>query len=161
MRDGVSSPCSPRDPPPPLGLGRALTGGSLNAPGPGGGNMFEKPVSPAVFRGGSDFRRLLKDVEQRYSDAFAEVGPGTLQDFKNLIDCVDGFFDLLADPETDFRVKLMDYAKIREDVFEFCGYYARWLGRPLMERLKHEICEILEEAVDWWEKQDIFDEPWR
>ena len=118
------------------GLGRALTGGSLNAPGPGGGNVFEKPVSPFSSRGG--FRRLLKDVEQRYSDAFAEVGPGTLQDFKNLIDCVDGFFDLLADPKTDFRVKLMDYAKVEADVAEFCRYYARWLGDPLAERLKHE-----------------------
>jgi len=54
----------------------------------------------------------------------------------------------LADPKIDFRVKLMDYAKIREDAFEFCQYYSRWLGRPIMERLKHEINEILEQALN-------------
>ena len=118
--------------------------------------MFEKPVSPAVFGGGSDFRRLLKDIENRYSDAFAEIGPGTLQDFKNLIDCVDAFLDLLADLKTDFRVKLMGYAKVKVDVAEFCRYYARWLGVPLMERLKHEINQVLEEAIDWWGRQETY-----
>ncbi len=78
--------------------------------------------------------------------------------FKHLIDRVDGFLDLLADPETDFRVKLIDYARIRGEVFEFCRYYERWLGAPLMERLKAEIYEILEEAIDWWGRQEIYDE---
>jgi len=32
----------------------------------------------------------------------------------------------------DFRVKLDDYAKIRDDVFEFCRFYAKFLGNPLM-----------------------------
>ena len=120
--------------------------------------MVEKVVSPAVFGGGSDFRRLLKDIEQRYSDAFAEVGPGALSGFKHLIDCVDGFLDLLADPKTDFRVKLMDYGKIRTDVAEFCWFYTRWLGSPLMERLKHEVYELLEQAVSWWGRQEVYDE---
>ena len=118
--------------------------------------MVEKIVSPAVFGGGS-FRRLLKDVEQRYSDAFADLGPGVLQHFKHLVDCIEGFLDLLADPKTDFRVKLMDYAKVEADVAEFCRYYARWLGDPLAERLKHEINQVLEEAVDWWGRQEVFD----
>jgi len=117
--------------------------------------MFEKPVSPFSSRGG--FRRLLKDIEQRYSDAFAEVGPGALSGFKHLIDCVDGFLDLLADPKTDFRVKLMDYAKVEADVAEFCRYYARWLGDPLAERLKHEINQVLEKAVNWWGRQETYD----
>jgi len=26
-----------------------------------------------------------------------------------------------------------------------------------MERLKHEIYELLEEAIDWWGEQEIFD----
>ena len=110
--------------------------------------MSERGSIPAVFYGGADFRRLLRDVEQRYSDAFAELGPGAVQDFKHLIDCVDSFLDLLADPETDFRVKLMDYARVRDDVFEFCRFYARWPGNPLMERLRAEISELLEEAID-------------
>lgn len=80
---------------------------------------------------------------------FADLGPGALQHFKHLIDCINGFLDLLADPETDFRVKLMDYAKIKSDVFEFCRYYARWFGNPLMERLKAEVYEVLEQAVSW------------
>ena len=107
--------------------------------------------------GGADFRRLLRDVEARYSGAFDELGPGALQDFKRMIDCVDAFFDLLADPRTDFRVKLMDYARVRGDVFEFCRFYARWLGSPLMERLKAEIYELLDQAVSWWGEQDILD----
>jgi len=121
--------------------------------------MAGKESIPAIH-GASDLRRLLKDIEQRYSGAFEELGPGALQDFKHLIDCVDAFLDLLADPRTDFRVKLMDYAKVREDVLELCRYYASWLGSPLMERLKHEIYELLEEAISWWGEQDVLD-VWR
>ena len=33
------------------------------------------------------------------------------------------------------------------DIFEFRRFYASWLGSPLMERLRHEIYELLEEAV--------------
>ena len=55
------------------------------------------------------------------------------------------------------QAKLMDYAKVRADVAEFCRYYERWLGTPLTERLKHEINEILEQALDWWGKQEIYD----
>jgi len=40
-----------------------------------------------------------------------------------MINSLDAFFDLLADPKTDFRVRLMNYEKI--NVFEFCRYYAR------------------------------------
>ena len=114
--------------------------------------MVEKPT---VFGGGSDFRRLLRNVEQRYSDVFAEIGPGALQHFKHMIDCVDAFLDVLADSETGFRVKLMDYAKIKSDVFGFCRFYARWLGNPLMRRLEAEIYGILEEAMDWWGRQHL------
>jgi len=119
--------------------------------------VVEKPSLPASIGGGTDFRRLLKDIEDRYGDAFAEAGPGAANDFKHLIDCVQAFLDLLNDPETDFRVKLMDYAKIRSDVFEFCRFYSSSLGNPLMERLKAEIYEVLEEAIDWRGRQDIFD----
>jgi len=66
--------------------------------------------------------------------------------------------DLLADPKTDFRVKLMDYAKVKADVAEFCRYYARWLGMPLTERLKHEINQVLEEALGWWGRQQVMDD---
>jgi len=118
--------------------------------------VVEKPPLQTSIGGGADFRRLLKDIEDRYRNAFADFGPGVLSDFKRLIDCVDAFLDLLADPETDFRVKLMDYAKIRSDVFEFCRFYSRWLGNPLMERLKHEIYEILEQAVSWWGQQETY-----
>jgi len=111
---------------------------------------------PAIY-GASDLRRLLRDIEGRYGGAFEELGPGALQDFKHMIDCVDAFLDLLADPRTDFRVKLMDYAKVRMDVFEFCRFYASWLGNPLMERLRHEIYQLLEEAVSWWGEQEIYD----
>jgi len=51
----------------------------------------------------------------------------------------------------------MDYGKVRMDVFEFCRYYASWLGNPLMERLKAEIYELLEQAISWWGEQDILD----
>ncbi|MEM1737531.1 MAG: hypothetical protein QXN99_01965 [Nitrososphaerota archaeon] len=103
-----------------------------------------------VPRGGADLRRWLKDVEQRYSDAFAEVGPGALTDLKRLIDAVDAFLDLLADERVDFRVKLVDYVKVRDDVFEFCRFYARFLGASLAERLKAEIYQLMEEAISWW-----------
>jgi len=81
------------------------------------------------------------------------LAPGALQDFEHLIDRVDGFLDLLADPKTDFRVKLMDCGKLRMDVFEFCRYYAKWLGSPLMERLKAEIYELLDQAVSCGESR--------
>ena len=110
-----------------------------------------------IVYGASDLRRILKDIEDRYSGAFDELGPGALQDFKHLIDCVDGFLDLLADPRTDFRVKLTSYGKLRDDVFEFCRFYARWLGNPLMERLRAEIYELLDQAVSWWGEQDVLD----
>ena len=110
--------------------------------------MAGKEFIPAVY-GASDLRRLLRDIEGRYSGAFEELGPDALQHFKHMIDCVDAFLDLLADSRTGFRVKLMDYGKVREDVFEFCRYYASWLGNPLMERLKHEIYEVLDQAVSW------------
>ena len=58
-------------------------------------------------------RALLMDIESRYAYAFDELGPGALQHFKHLIDCVDAFLDLLEDPRADFRVKLMDYGKLR------------------------------------------------
>ena len=91
-------------------------------------------------------------------DAFAELGPGALQRFKHMMGCVDGFLDFLAGPETYFRVKLIDYAKVKDDVFEFCRFYARWLGDPLMERLKHKVYELLDQAVSWWGEQEIYDE---
>ena len=43
------------------------------------------------------------------------------------------------------------------DVFEFCRFYAEWFGNLLMERLKAEIYELLEEAVSWCGEQDILD----
>ncbi|MCD6341282.1 MAG: hypothetical protein J7L83_00260 [Thaumarchaeota archaeon] len=52
----------------------------------------------------------------------------------------------------------MEYAKIKAYLFELCRYYARWLGNPLMERLKAEIYELLEEAVGWWGRQEVYDE---
>jgi len=55
----------------------------------------------------------------------------------------------------------MDCGKLRMDVFEFCRFYASWLGNPLMERLKHEIYELLEEAISWWGEQDVLDSIWR
>ena len=128
--------------------------------GAGRGDMMAEKgsISPAAFyQGEAELRRLLRDVEDRYGGAFAELGPGALQDFKHLIDCVDGFLDLLADPRTDFRVKLADYAKVKDDVFEFCRFYAGWLGNPLMERLKAEIYELLDEAISWWGEQDVLD----
>ena len=119
--------------------------------------MAGKGFIPAVY-GSSDLRRMLRDIEGRYSGVFDELGPGAAQDFKHLIDCVDGFLDLLADPRTDFRVKLADYARVRDYVFEFCRFYAGWLGNPLMERLRAEIYELLEEAMEWWGWQEVYDE---
>ena len=77
--------------------------------------------------GEEGLRRLLRGVEDRYGGASAELGPGALQDLK------------------------------RNNVFEFCRFYARWLGSPLMERLRHEIYELLEEAIVWWGRQSILD----
>ena len=118
--------------------------------------MAGKEFIPTIY-GASDLRRLLRGIEQRYSGAFEELGPGALQDLKHLIDYINAFLDLLADPKTDFRVKLMDCAKVRMDVLEFCRFYASWLGNPLMERLKHEIYELLEQAISWWGQQEVFD----
>jgi len=36
-----------------------------------------------IVYGSSDLRRILRDVERRYSDVFAELGPGAFQDFKS------------------------------------------------------------------------------
>jgi len=47
-------------------------------------------------------------------------------------------------------VKLLDYVKVRNDVFEFCRFYSKWLGSPLAERLKAEVYELMEEAISWW-----------
>jgi len=58
---------------------------------------------------------------------------------------------ILAFMLADFRVKLMDYAKLRADAAEFCRYCSRWLGMLLMERLKAEVNEVFEEAITWWE----------
>jgi len=100
----------------------------------------------------------LNYFEQGYSDAFAELGPSTVQDFKSLMNCVDGSLSLLAGSRTDFRVKLMCYGRLRVDVFEFRRFYARWLGNPLMKRLKHEIHELLDQAMSWWGEQENYDE---
>ena len=124
---------------------------SAAAAGAVGGVMWMagKGFIPAVY-GSSDLRRLLRDIEGRYSGAFEELGPGALQDFKHLIDCVNAFLDLLADLKTDFMVKLTSYDKLRMDVFKFCR-------SPLMERLKAEIYELLEEAISWWGEQNVLD----
>jgi len=57
----------------------------------------EGKMSPAFNLEGEGVRRLLKEIEERYSDAFAEIGPGALQRFKHLIDEVEAFLDLLED----------------------------------------------------------------
>jgi len=64
-----------------------------------------------------DLGRLLKDIEERYSGAFAELGPRALQHFKHLIDCVDAFWICWPIRGADFRVKLMDYAEGQERCF--------------------------------------------
>jgi len=38
------------------------------------------------------------------------------------------------------------------------GSTPRWLGNPLMERLRAEIYELLEEAISWWGEQEIYNE---
>ena len=96
-------------------------------------------------------------VEERYSNVFAELEPCSLTDLKRCIASVDAFLGLLWNDGMDFRVKLMDYAKVEADVAEFCRYYARWLGDPLAERLKHEINQVLEKAVNWWGRQETYD----
>ena len=116
-----------------------------------------EPRIGAFYAGGSGLHRLLRDVEERYSDVFAELGPGALTDLKRCVDSAEAFLGLLFDDETKPTVKMAAYAKIRMDVAEFCRFYARWLGRPLMERLKHEIYEVLEEAIDWWGRQETYD----
>jgi len=110
---------------------------------------------PILHGEGPDFRRLLKDVEERYSDAFAELWPGALTDLKRHVNSVEDF--LLFDGETRPIVKMAAYAKSMSDASEFYRYYARRLGRPLTERLKHEIYEILEKAIDWWGRQEVLD----
>ncbi len=127
-----------------------MEGGSPTGAEALGGGIMAGEKMFFVPRGGADLRRWLKDVEQRYSDAFAEVGPGALTDLKRLIDGVDAFLDLLADERVDFRVKLVDYVKVRDDVFEFCRFYARFLGASLAERLRAEIYQLMEEAISWW-----------
>jgi len=108
-----------------------------------------------LYGEGFDFRRLLKDAEERYSDAFAELWPGTLTDLKMHVNSVEDF--LLFDGETGSIVKMAAYAKSMSNASEFCGYYARRLGKPLTERSKHDIYEILEEAIDLWRRQEVFD----
>jgi len=116
-----------------------------------------EPRIGVFYGGGSDLHRLLRDVEDRYSDAFAELGPGALMDLKRCVDSVEAFLGLLFDDETRATVKMATYAKIRGDVSEFCRYYARWLGNPLMRRLEAEIYGILEEAMDSWGRQETYD----
>ena len=31
----------------------------------------------------------------------------------------------------------------------------RYIGNPLMERPKAEIYELLEEAIEWWSRQEV------
>jgi len=81
----------------------------------------------------------------------SSCSPGrALKHFKHLTDRVDGFLDLMADLGTNFKVKLRDYVKVRDDVFEFCQFYAKWLDNPLMKRLKADMYEVLEQAVSRW-----------
>jgi len=98
---------------------------------------------------GEGIRRLLGEIEERYSDVFAEIGPGALQHFRHLIDEVAAFLDLLEDPRAKYWIKLIDYAKTRDGVPEFCWFYMRWLGYPLAERLKAKIYQLFEEALRW------------
>ena len=110
---------------------------------------------PILYWGGTGFRSILKDVGESCSDAFAEFGPGALTGLKRHIDTVEAF--PLFDDEARPIIKMAAYAEIKDDVSEFCRFYARWLGNPLMERLKHDIYEILEEAINWWGRQEVFD----
>jgi len=86
----------------------------------------------------------------RCSDAFDEIGPGALQHLKDVVNDVEAFLDLLADPKISYLGKLMDHAKARDDVAEFRRFYARWLGSPSAQRLKAEVYQLLEEALRWW-----------
>jgi len=99
-------------------------------------------MSPALNLEGEGIRRLLRKIEERYSDVFVEIGPGALQHFKHLIDGVEAFLDLLEDLKVRHWTKLIDYAKTRDDVAEFCWFYVRWLGSPLAQRLKAEIYQL-------------------
>ena len=99
---------------------------------------------------------LLKDIEERYYAAFTDLGPGDIQQFKNLIMGVEDFLDRSADPTIDFRIKLDDYTTTSAEVAEYCRFYGRWLGSPLMGKLRHEIYEILEQAITWWGRQEAY-----
>ena len=128
--------------------------GLLLAEPPRGGTVYGD--SESIPHGeGLDFRSLLKDVGESCSDAFAELGAGALTDLKGRVYSVEIF--PLFDGETGSIVKMAAYAKSMSNASEFCGYYARWLGKPLTERSKHEIYEILEEAIDLWRRQEVFD----
>ena len=48
--------------------------------------------------------------------------------------------NLLFDDDTRPIVTMLDYEKIRIDLAEFCRYYAKRLGGPIME--KHVIDDI-------------------
>jgi len=123
-----------------FGLGRLLL-----AEHPRGGTMYGD--SESIPHGeGLDFRSLLKDVEESYSNAFAELGPSALANLKRRIDSMKAFLGLSLDEGMDFRVKLIDYAKVRTDVFKFCRCYARRLAGPIMEKLKAETYEIVEDG---------------
>jgi len=88
-------------------------------------------------------------------DAFAELGPGALTGLKRCVDSVEAFLGLLFDGEARPIIKMDAYAEIKDDVSEFCRFYARWLGNPLVRRLEAEIYEVLEEAIDWWGRQHL------
>jgi len=113
----------------------------------------ERKMSPIFNLEGEGIRRLLREIEERYSDAFAEIGPSALRHFRHLIDEVEAFLDMLEDPKVMRWTKLINYAKTRDDIAEFCWFYMRWLGSPLAERLKAEIYQLLEEALRWWRGQ--------
>jgi len=109
--------------------------------------MVGKSYISAIL-GGGGFAKLLRDIEQRCGDAFSELGPGCLADFWHMVDCIDAFLDLLDDPKTKLEVTYSFTLKTSSDVFEFCRYYAGWLGHPLAKRLEAEINELLEAAID-------------
>ncbi|PUA31572.1 MAG: hypothetical protein B9J98_05740 [Candidatus Terraquivivens tikiterensis] len=78
-------------------------------------------------------RRLLREIEERYSEAFVEIGPCALRHFKHMIDNIEAFLDLLTDPKTSFLVKLMGYAKGQRIRSSACTLgeieYASYTGR--------------------------------
>ena len=133
-----------------MGWPSPLGGGGAAEP-LGGGIVFGES-KPVFYGGGSNLHRLLKDIENRYSDAFAELGAGVLRGLKRCVDSIEAFLGLLFNGETRATVKMATYAKAKSDILSFCGYYARWLGLPLMELFKYEIYEIIEEAIHWWGK---------